>query len=72
DGIKVNEETIKRQLESSLMIVTRLSPVIGYDKAGEVASRAHTTGKSIRETVIEMGIEIDGDLDELLDPRKMV
>ncbi|UCH05305.1 MAG: class II fumarate hydratase [Candidatus Thorarchaeota archaeon] len=42
DGIKVNEETIKRQLESSLMIVTRLSPFIGYDKAGEIASRAHT------------------------------
>jgi len=71
-GLKINEESIKRQLESSLMIVTRLSPVIGYDKAGEIATRAHATGKSVKETVIEMGIEIDGDLDELLDPRKMV
>ncbi len=72
EGMKVNEESIKRQLESSLMIVARLSPVIGYDKAGEISARAHATGKSIKETIIEMGIEIDGNLDELLDPRKMV
>jgi len=72
EGIEVNEETIKRQLDASLMIVTRLSPVIGYDKAGDVAARALATGKTVKETVIEMGIEIDGDLDELLDPRKMV
>jgi fumarate hydratase class II len=54
------------------MIVTRLTPVIGYDKAGEVAKRAYETGKTIRETIDEMGIEIEGDLDALLDPKKMV
>jgi fumarate hydratase class II len=71
-GLKVNEDRIEQQLKRSLMIVTRLSPVIGYDKAGEVAKKAYETGKSIRETVEEMGIEIEGDLDALLDPRKMV
>ena len=70
--LKVNEDRIEQQLKRSLMIVTRLSPVIGYDKAGEVAKKAYETGKSIRETVEEMGIEIEGDLDALLDPRKMV
>ncbi|MFW9911552.1 MAG: class II fumarate hydratase [Candidatus Thorarchaeota archaeon] len=70
--LKANEDRIEQQLKRSLMIVTRLSPVIGYDRAGEVAKKAYETGKSIRETVEEMGIEIEGDLDALLDPRKMV
>ncbi|MFW9799826.1 MAG: class II fumarate hydratase, partial [Candidatus Thorarchaeota archaeon] len=72
DGIKVNQESIERQLERNLMIVTRLSPVIGYDQAAEVARLAYSTGKTVKETVLEMKIEIEGDLDELLDPREMV
>jgi fumarate hydratase class II len=71
-GLKANESVIKSQLERSLMIVTRLTPVIGYDKAGEVARRAYETGQTVRETIEEMRIEIEGDLDELLDSRKMV
>lgn len=71
-GLKVNESAIKDHLERSLMIVTRLTPVIGYDKAGEVARRAYETGQTIRETIKDMGIEIEGNLDELLDPKKMV
>ncbi|MFX1273288.1 MAG: class II fumarate hydratase [Promethearchaeota archaeon] len=70
--LKANKARIEQQLKRSLMIVTSLSPVIGYDKAGEVAKKAYETGKSIRETVEEMGIEIEGDLDALLDPKKMV
>ncbi|MFX0044795.1 MAG: class II fumarate hydratase [Candidatus Hermodarchaeota archaeon] len=72
DGLKVNEDAIKYQLEKNLMIVTRLSPVLGYDKAAEIAARAYASRKSIKETVIEMEIEVEGNLDELLDPRKMV
>ncbi|MFW9944104.1 MAG: class II fumarate hydratase [Candidatus Sifarchaeia archaeon] len=72
DGLQINEESIMRHLERSLMVVTRLTPLIGYDKAGEVATRAHATGKTVKETVIEMEIVIEGDLDEILDPRKMV
>ncbi|MFX1417160.1 MAG: lyase family protein, partial [Promethearchaeota archaeon] len=72
DGLQINEESIMRHLERSLMVVTRLTPLIGYDKAGEVATRAHATGKTVKETVIEMGIVIEGDLDEILDPTKMV
>lgn len=72
DGLQINEESIMRHLERSLMVVTRLTPLIGYDKAGEVATRAHVTGRTVKETVIEMGIVIEGDLDEILDPTKMV
>lgn len=71
-GLEVNQSRINKQLEQSLMIVTRLAPVIGYDKAAEIAKTAHATGKTIREVVIESGIEFEGDLNEILDPTKMV
>ena len=71
-GLRVNDAHIKSQLERSLMTVTRLAPLLGYDKAAEIAKKAHATGKTIREVVVESGIEIDGDLDEILDPTKMV
>ncbi|MFW9768550.1 MAG: class II fumarate hydratase [Candidatus Thorarchaeota archaeon] len=72
EGLRANEEQIRKQLDRSLMVVTRLSPIIGYDKASEIAKNAYETGKTIRDVVIESGIEFDGDLDEILDPSKMV
>jgi len=70
-GLGVNREHIEHQLERSLMVVTRLSPEIGYDRASEIAKRAYNEGKTIREVIHEEGIEIKN-LDELLDPSKMV
>ena len=72
EGLKANAQHIKIQLERSLMIVTRLTPIIGYDKASEVAKAAHSSGKTVRETLLDMKLEIDGDLDKILDPQKMV
>ncbi len=72
EGLKANIQHIKIQLKRSLMIVTRLTPIIGYDKASEVAKAAHSSGKTVRETLLDMKLEIDGDLDEILDPQKMV
>jgi len=72
EGLKADEEQIRKQLDRSLMIVTRLSPIIGYDRASDIAKRAHQSGKTIREIVVESGIEIEGDLDDILDPLKMV
>jgi fumarate hydratase class II len=71
DDLEPNLEHIREQLDESLMIVTRLSPVVGYDKASEIAKRALESGKTIRETVEEMNLGIEG-IDELLDPKKMV
>jgi fumarate hydratase class II len=71
-GLRVNLEHIRNQLERNLMIVTRITPIVGYDKAGEIARRAYLTGKTIRETIEEMGMKFEENLDELLDPRKMV
>ncbi|MDH4212533.1 MAG: class II fumarate hydratase [Candidatus Thorarchaeota archaeon] len=70
-GLSANRQQIEYQLERSLMLVTRLSPTIGYDRASEIAKKAYSEGKTIREVIIEEGIEI-ADLDDLLDPSKMV
>jgi fumarate hydratase class II len=72
NGLKANADRIDCQLEKNLMVVTNLVPIIGYDKASEVARRASRTGKTIKQTVLEMGLKIGGNLDELLDPRKML
>jgi fumarate hydratase class II len=72
NGLKANVDRINCQLEKNLMIVTNLVPIIGYDKASEIARRASRTGKTIKQTVLEMGLKLGGNLDELLDPRKML
>ncbi|MHA1930994.1 MAG: hypothetical protein ACW96X_00545 [Promethearchaeota archaeon] len=54
-----------------IMIVTNLSPIIGYDKCSEIAQRAYKEGKTCRKIIKEMDLKIDN-LDELLDPKKMV
>ncbi len=72
EGITPNVQNIGVQLERSLMIVTKLTPLIGYDQAARIAKVAHETGRSIRETIEHLGIEIEGDLDEILDPGSMV
>ena len=72
NGLKANRDRISSQLERNLMIVTNLVPLIGYNKASEIARRASRSGKTIKETILEMGVKIEGNLDELLDPKRMV
>ncbi|MEJ2294220.1 MAG: class II fumarate hydratase [Candidatus Lokiarchaeota archaeon] len=70
-GIQVNKDQIKEQLERLLMLVTNLTPIIGYDKCSEIAINAYKSGKSIKEVIKEMGLEFEQDLDELLDARSI-
>ena len=70
-ALKANKDQINDQLERMLMVVTRLTPIIGYDKCSEIAHRAFKEGKTCRQVIKEIGLEIDN-LDELLDPKKMV
>jgi fumarate hydratase class II len=70
-GLGPNVEQIDSQLERNLMVVTGLVPLIGYDRAAEIAQIASRTGKTIRQVLIENRIKIRGDLDEILDPRRM-
>ncbi len=70
-NLKANTDQINKQLEQMLMLVTNLTPVLGYDKCSEIAQRAYKEGKSCKVVIKEMGLKIDN-LDELLDPKKMV
>ena len=72
DGITPNEEKIKTNLYNSLMLVTALNPHIGYDKAAEVAKKAHENNTSLREAIIDLGYMLGEDFDELVDPQKMI
>jgi len=70
-NLEPNTEGINKQLEQMLMLVTNLTPIIGYDKCSEIAQRAYKEGKSIKVVINEMGLMIEN-IDELLDPKKMV
>ncbi|MFX0046662.1 MAG: lyase family protein, partial [Candidatus Hermodarchaeota archaeon] len=69
--LKANIEKIDSNLEQMLMLVTNLTPILGYDQCSEIAHRAFKEGKSIKGVIKELGLKIDN-LDELLDPKKMV
>src|SRR5581483_9480917 len=54
-GIEVNRAQVNRYVENSLMLVTALSPVVGYDKSAQIAHTAHVDGSSLREAAIKLG-----------------
>src|SRR6476646_2197287 len=70
-GIKANEPRIAELMERSLMLVTALSPKIGYDKAAEVAKAAHAKGTTLREEAMRLGYVTGAEFDRLVRPRRM-
>jgi len=70
--LKANIPRINSQLENLLMVVTNLTPLLGYEKCSTIAIKAYDENKSIKDVIKEMKIQLDEDLDELLDPKKMV
>ncbi len=70
-GISPNKDRIKELLERNLMVVTALTPHIGYDRAAEIAKKALKSGKSIREVALEEKVLPAEVLDRLLDPAGM-
>ncbi len=72
EGITANEINIKRHLENSLMLVTSLNPVIGYDNAAKVAKKAHKENKTLKEAVLELGLLSAEKFDEVVRPEKMI
>jgi fumarate hydratase class II len=72
EGAELNRERIAELLDRSLMLVTALSPVIGYDKAAAIAHKALVENTTLRAAAIASGA-IDGDtFDKIVDPKKMV
>jgi fumarate hydratase class II len=72
DGIKPNREKIKHYVESSLMLVTALSPLIGYDNAAKVAKHAHEKGTTLRHACLELGLLKAEEFDRLVRAEKMI
>jgi aspartate ammonia-lyase len=71
DGITVNEKVLEHYLETTVGIVTALNPVIGYDKATELANEAYQSGKGILEIIREKKVLSEDQIKDLLDPIKL-
>jgi fumarate hydratase, class II len=72
DGTRLNRQRIDEMVGRSLMLVTALSPVIGYDKASAIAHKANDEGLSLREAALKSGYIDAKRFDEVVDPAKMV
>jgi fumarate hydratase, class II len=70
-GIELNREQIDRYVRNSLMLVTALSPVLGYDKAAEIAHVAHVDGSSLKEAAMKLGYLSAEDFDNWVRPEQM-
>ncbi len=71
DGIKADRDACRTFLERSIGIVTALNPVIGYERATELAAEAMRTGRGILELVREKGVLSEAQIRKVLDPRSM-
>ena len=72
EGLKVNRKKIKEDLNKSLMLVTALTPSIGYENAAKIAQLAHTKNISLREASKQLGYINSDDFDNLVNPKKMI
>ncbi len=70
-GLKANKEKCAGYIEGSLAMCTSLAPVIGYDKAAQIAYKAFNSGKTVREIAMEDNVLDKDKLDEILDPKSM-
>ena len=71
DGLRANKERCNELVEYSMAMVTSLAPIIGYDKAAEIAKESSKTGKTVRELCREKNILPEAELTKALDPFEM-
>ena len=71
-GIKAKKEKMESNLYNSLMLVTCLSPVIGYENAAHCAHKAYEEDKTLKEAVLELGFLTEEEYDKTVRPEKMV
>ena len=72
EGLQPNLERIAELVGGSLMLVTGLTPKIGYDKAAEIAKKAHHEGTTLKEAALSLGYLSEAEYDEAVRPEKMV
>jgi aspartate ammonia-lyase len=71
DGIRVNQNVLSHNMETTVGIVTALNPVLGYEKSTELAAEAYKSGKGIIEVIREKKILSDQQINDLLNPAKL-
>ncbi|MCO6178611.1 class II fumarate hydratase [Ciceribacter sp. RN22] len=71
-GIEAREDNIRAGVERSLMLVTALAPVIGYDNAAKIAKTAHRNGTTLKEEALASGLVSEEQYDAIVRPEKMI
>jgi fumarate hydratase class II len=71
-GLTPDRERVEDLVGRSLMLVTALTPHIGYDKAAEVAKKAHHEGTTLKEAALSLGYVTEAEYDSMVVPAKMV
>jgi fumarate hydratase, class II len=71
-GITANTKNIQENLNNSLMLVTALNPHIGYDKAAQVAKKAHTENITLKEAAVALGYLTAQEFDKFVKPADMI
>lgn len=71
-GIEPNRPAIQRHLDRSLMMVTALNPVIGYEKAAKIAQKAHKEDLTLKEAAVALGYLSEAEFDQHVRPERMV
>ena len=72
EGIRANRDRIAELVDRSLMLVTPMAPSIGYDKAAEVAKKAHREGTTLKQAALDLGYVTEAEYDDLVRPDRMV
>ena len=71
-GLKADKKKIKSLLDNSLMLVTALSPKIGYDNAAKIAKQAHKNGTTLKEEAVKSKLISEKDYEKIVNPKKMI
>jgi len=71
NGMEIDKDRIDQNVKNSLMLVTALSPKIGYDKAAQIAHKAHHERLSLREAALQLGYLTEKEFDEAVRPETM-
>ena len=71
EGIEVNRDAVAEYVQNSLMLVTALSPVVGYDKAAKIAHTAHVDHSSLKEAGVKLGFLTAEEFDKYVKPEEM-
>jgi fumarate hydratase class II len=71
NGIQINKDKINGYVNNSLMLVTALSPKVGYDNAAKIAHTAHHENLSLKQACLKLGFLSEKEFDELVRPERM-